>query len=424
MEDAGGSEDSWDSDDELERQLESHFDVAASPSQVLSATMSFREGSYARFCRPDSTSADTAKALLISASDDNWGALPSPTNLSMQEWFLSDGSGNRTVVPSITATRKDESVTPALSAPKSGDDGRPKSSPAASYAPLTGTTGGPQRSSAKRDGGPSTYRRGASAPRLPRGTAAPPPAWSGSVSPSKRRTEQKSQQHSDEPSRRGWLEQMAERRQRISKRKQVQCDDDVTHRATMVMEYVTQRQQRRLEQMQQRQKMQEGFEWLRAPSGATSTVPRPATAPQPKAAANAGRNHRREVSNNGSDTVTAMDRRRSQQRVSASVSLSTLPRATASQSLWKKGPPSSQSKQRLASSISQECMPTWRPATAAHTVVANRHHRSSSTSSLGPGPSRRRSTGACGYNRPCAHKYVGKYQSCMVQNGRLIPHAS
>ena len=22
--------------------------------------------------------------------------------------------------------------------------------------------------------------------------------------------------------------------------------------------------------------------------------------------------------------------------------------------------------------------------------------------------------GACGYNRPCAHQYVGKYQSCMV----------
>ena len=34
------------------------------------------------------------------------------------------------------------------------------------------------------------------------------------------------------------------------------------------------------------------------------------------------------------------------------------------------------------------------------------------------------STGACGYNRPCAHQYVGKYQSCMVENGRLIPHAS
>ena len=33
-------------------------------------------------------------------------------------------------------------------------------------------------------------------------------------------------------------------------------------------------------------------------------------------------------------------------------------------------------------------------------------------------------TGACGYNRPCAHQYVGKSQSCMVQNGRLIPHAS
>ena len=33
-------------------------------------------------------------------------------------------------------------------------------------------------------------------------------------------------------------------------------------------------------------------------------------------------------------------------------------------------------------------------------------------------------TGACGYNRPCAHQYVGKYQSCMVENRRLIPHAS
>ena len=33
-------------------------------------------------------------------------------------------------------------------------------------------------------------------------------------------------------------------------------------------------------------------------------------------------------------------------------------------------------------------------------------------------------TGAGGYNRPCAHQYVGKYQSCMVENDRLIPHAS
>ena len=32
--------------------------------------------------------------------------------------------------------------------------------------------------------------------------------------------------------------------------------------------------------------------------------------------------------------------------------------------------------------------------------------------------------GACGYNRPCAQQYVGTYQSCMVENGRLIPHAS
>jgi len=32
-------------------------------------------------------------------------------------------------------------------------------------------------------------------------------------------------------------------------------------------------------------------------------------------------------------------------------------------------------------------------------------------------------SGACGYNRPCAHQYVGKYQSCMVISGRLIVHA-
>ena len=32
-------------------------------------------------------------------------------------------------------------------------------------------------------------------------------------------------------------------------------------------------------------------------------------------------------------------------------------------------------------------------------------------------------TGACGYNRPCAHQYVGKSQSCMVISGRLIVHA-
>ena len=25
--------------------------------------------------------------------------------------------------------------------------------------------------------------------------------------------------------------------------------------------------------------------------------------------------------------------------------------------------------------------------------------------------------GACGYNRPCAQTYVGKYQSCMVRSG-------
>ena len=33
------------------------------------------------------------------------------------------------------------------------------------------------------------------------------------------------------------------------------------------------------------------------------------------------------------------------------------------------------------------------------------------------------STGACGYNRPCAHQYVGKSQSCMVISVRLIVHA-
>ena len=38
--------------------------------------------------------------------------------------------------------------------------------------------------------------------------------------------------------------------------------------------------------------------------------------------------------------------------------------------------------------------------------------------------SQNQSTGACGYNRPCAHQYVGKSQSVMLRNGRLIPHAS
>ena len=33
-------------------------------------------------------------------------------------------------------------------------------------------------------------------------------------------------------------------------------------------------------------------------------------------------------------------------------------------------------------------------------------------------------TGACGYNRPCAHPILCKYQSCMVYNGRIIQHAS
>eukprot|EP01048_Picozoa_sp_COSAG05_P008350 COSAG05_NODE_631_length_8203_cov_23.575148_4_plen_74_part_00 len=32
-------------------------------------------------------------------------------------------------------------------------------------------------------------------------------------------------------------------------------------------------------------------------------------------------------------------------------------------------------------------------------------------------------TGACPDNRPCAQQYVGKYQSCMVIEGRLIVHA-
>ena len=32
-------------------------------------------------------------------------------------------------------------------------------------------------------------------------------------------------------------------------------------------------------------------------------------------------------------------------------------------------------------------------------------------------------TGACPYNRPCAHQYAGQSQSCMVISGRLIVHA-
>ena len=31
-----------------------------------------------------------------------------------------------------------------------------------------------------------------------------------------------------------------------------------------------------------------------------------------------------------------------------------------------------------------------------------------------PGPKPNCLAGACGYNRPCAHQYVGKSQSCMV----------
>ena len=34
-----------------------------------------------------------------------------------------------------------------------------------------------------------------------------------------------------------------------------------------------------------------------------------------------------------------------------------------------------------------------------------------------------RAAGACTINRPCAQKYVGKSQSCMVISGRLIVHA-
>eukprot|EP01048_Picozoa_sp_COSAG05_P002474 COSAG05_NODE_102_length_19076_cov_21.766612_6_plen_86_part_00 len=33
-------------------------------------------------------------------------------------------------------------------------------------------------------------------------------------------------------------------------------------------------------------------------------------------------------------------------------------------------------------------------------------------------------TGACGYNRPCAHQYVGKSQSCMVQSRRSVRFGS
>ena len=33
-------------------------------------------------------------------------------------------------------------------------------------------------------------------------------------------------------------------------------------------------------------------------------------------------------------------------------------------------------------------------------------------------------TGACTINRPCAQQYVGKSQSCMPSNGRVIPRAS
>ena len=40
------------------------------------------------------------------------------------------------------------------------------------------------------------------------------------------------------------------------------------------------------------------------------------------------------------------------------------------------------------------------------------------------GGMRRKNTETCeGFNKVCAQQYVGKYQSCMVRNGRLIVHA-
>ena len=44
----------------------------------LQQALAFRDGSFARFCRPDTPDADTAKALLIEASDDAWSALEAP----------------------------------------------------------------------------------------------------------------------------------------------------------------------------------------------------------------------------------------------------------------------------------------------------------------------------------------------------------
>ena len=48
----------------------------------------------------------------------------------------------------------------------------------------------------------------------------------------------------------------------------------------------------------------------------------------------------------------------------------------------------------------------------------------SSSSSSPPPAERNMGTGACVYNRPCAHQYVGKSQSCMVLTGRLHSRAS
>ena len=51
-------------------------------------------------------------------------------------------------------------------------------------------------------------------------------------------------------------------------------------------------------------------------------------------------------------------------------------------------------------------------------------HRVGNVTVIVPSICERTATGAWQYNRPCAQQYVGKSQSCMVQDGQLIPHAS
>ena len=220
-----GSED-FESDGSEESSADDHSprEAGQSPRAVLAADLSFREGSYARYCRPDPASADYAKASLIveSVESDGWGAMP-----EVQDWF------EQPFTFSATLTKK---AYPSDRRPKSSPAGSVGWSPAASQ--VVSTTAFAAAAVLPKGPAHSAYRRGTSAPLAHR-TKAPPPRWSGSVSPSKR-TEPRENRFTNsklQGERRFMVEQRAERRQRIAQR--TATPDS---RAQMVLDYIKERQ--------------------------------------------------------------------------------------------------------------------------------------------------------------------------------------